>query len=250
MKCSLCNKEKKLIRTSHIIPDFMYKGIYDEKHKLLPGQTKTIKNEKLISSAPYDQQILCQVCDNELIGQYETYASKALYGEKLNVIEQPIIERVKSNDGLESLKVSNISYTKFKLFILTILWRSSISKHSFFKEVNLGKYSEDFRNMIINGDASDDTKYQSGMIIVEERKDILTKVVFEPRQIKKTNGSFYLYFINGVYYYINVSNKKPPEIIDLARIKENNSIIIPVLKGNQIDSFYDSFVGTKLRIIK
>jgi hypothetical protein len=34
MLCKLCLKDKKLVRQSHIIPDFMYKDIFDEKHRL------------------------------------------------------------------------------------------------------------------------------------------------------------------------------------------------------------------------
>ena len=33
--CKLCNKEREL-RNSHIVPEFFYKEIYDEKHRIFP----------------------------------------------------------------------------------------------------------------------------------------------------------------------------------------------------------------------
>jgi len=35
-KCNLCQQDKKLIKGSHIIPDFFYKeaGLYNKKHQL------------------------------------------------------------------------------------------------------------------------------------------------------------------------------------------------------------------------
>lgn len=33
--CKLCLEEKILLKKSHIIPEFMYKDLYDENHKLI-----------------------------------------------------------------------------------------------------------------------------------------------------------------------------------------------------------------------
>jgi hypothetical protein len=34
MKCKLCGNNKKLLKKSHIVPDFMYQNLFDEKHRI------------------------------------------------------------------------------------------------------------------------------------------------------------------------------------------------------------------------
>jgi hypothetical protein len=34
MKCRLCNSEGRVV-SSHIIPEFLYKALYDDKHRFL-----------------------------------------------------------------------------------------------------------------------------------------------------------------------------------------------------------------------
>lgn len=134
-RCNLCLQEKKLIKKSHIIPDFLYKDLYDEKHfinKLNPKELKEGKKASRIPTGEYEGGILCKECDNEVIGQYESYSNLALFGGKLPADESPIAKNFTSKNGINFTEVKNISYTKYKLFLLSILWRSHISNRDFF----------------------------------------------------------------------------------------------------------------------
>jgi hypothetical protein len=78
-QCKLCLQEKQLIKKSHIIPDFMYKDLFDDKHAILlnTSNTKT-RNTKILFNGEYEGNILCESCDGKIIGGiYENYASKA-----------------------------------------------------------------------------------------------------------------------------------------------------------------------------
>lgn len=248
MECKLCKQEKKLIKRSHIIPNFMFDGIYDEKHQLLSAFLDPVKKEKLLNTSHYDKDILCLECDRDIIGKYETYASKALYGGKLKEYEQP--KRIKriAKDGYISIDVTNISYKKFKLFLLSILWRASVSKQSFFKRVRLGPHEEVIRRMIYDGNAGEENQYKTCLILTKDNKKINTQMVAEPRRFKVSSRTFYSFFINKAYYMINISSDTPLEIFDKSTIKLNNSMNIPLLEGNFLIDFYDSFFGSKLRI--
>ncbi len=81
MACKLCLNDEKLVKKSHIIPDFMYKDIFDKKHKLYEvtvTKDKDIIKDKLSQTGGYEEQILCQSCDNEVLGKLEGYASCVL----------------------------------------------------------------------------------------------------------------------------------------------------------------------------
>ena len=168
MKCNLCLKEIPLIKKSHIIPDFMYKGLFDEKHFLAMVNWDEMK---IISKKPdgvYDKKILCAKCDNEIIGSYESYASKILYGKNLSNRLKPRFNLIRDPKGSSKIEAENIDYTKFKLFLLSMLWRGHISNSPFFNEINLGPYAEIARLMILNNDAGKETEFESMIFLYDQ----------------------------------------------------------------------------------
>lgn len=149
MQCKLCLQEKPLIKKSHIIPDFMYKGLFDEKHRISQIDF-TNKKESFPPTGIYEGNILCSNCDNKILGSYETYAAKELFKPTMHGFIEALKNKVIDFDGNEtSVTMSRIEYKKAKLFFLSILWKASISSHRFFKFVNLEPTtSEKIRNML------------------------------------------------------------------------------------------------------
>jgi hypothetical protein len=161
--CRLCLKEKQLIKKSHIIPDFMYRDLYDENHQIFsfnPLELATGKARiKRPSSGDYEGGLLCAACDNNLLGYYENYARKAMYGGLLRQDESPICENFINNEGVRYSVCKNLDYKKYKLFLLSILWRASISSRPLFDAIKLGDHEEKIRLMILNGNPGDISDY-------------------------------------------------------------------------------------------
>jgi len=105
MACKLCNNESKLMN-SHIIPEFIYKPLYDEKHRFHVLSTYK-KVGKLKEQKGIRENMLCSECEQH-ISRYESYARKVLFGGVPIVVQ---------NDG-PGIIVSEIDYKLFKLFIL------------------------------------------------------------------------------------------------------------------------------------
>src|ERR1700722_9313027 len=82
--CKLCLQNKKLLKKSHIIPDFMYKELYDKHHRIYSFNPMEMVNNtgkiKLHQSGVYEGNILCENCDNVIISQYENYGRYVLKG--------------------------------------------------------------------------------------------------------------------------------------------------------------------------
>jgi hypothetical protein len=246
MICKLCGKDKKLLKRSHIIPDFAYRDLYDEKHQILFGKLENLELSYLYHSAPYDKDILCEDCDCNIISGYETYASNALYGGKQKNDEIISIKKLIGQSGLPFLQIENINYKKFKLFILSILWRASVSRHPFFKNISLGEHENIIRDMILQGDPKDYKTYTPSILLADENDQIITRMVVEPRRISVQN-TFYIFFINRLFYIINFSDINTLEIVEITGLKENNTMQIPILSGQILISFYDSVLGKKIR---
>jgi hypothetical protein len=246
--CKLCLKDKLLLNKSHIIPEFMYHGFYDPKHKLtslipsglLNGET----NIKKTSSGEFEGGILCKDCDNKLLGEkYEDYACKILYGKTLSENFAPKYENHKSQDGIKFIICKNIDYNKFKLFLLSILWRASISSRQFFSEIKLGPHEEILRNMIINQNPGDNDDYPIIFLTYITENSVPKDLITQPCKIKTKEGhNTYLFAIGGIlyFYYVNSKYHKLPEIALSSTIRNSNEFNLIQLSS---DKAWDIILG-------
>lgn len=250
-KCKLCLKEKELLSQSHIISNLFYKSMYNKKHELIAVNSLNIKQHKKMKSGFYETNILCESCDNEIIGKLETYGSSFFIGSS-NVKRN---ERPKINNSYTvvekdcNVKVySNIDYTKFKLFLLSILWRASISNLDFFSDVDLGsKYNEIIRKMILNQDPKNKEDYPVVVWQLEIGK--LSESIVQPIKINKGEQyTTYAFYINKFLFYFNIYENKIIKEYDKLTIQTDNVMQVPILSGETAKRFYDKCVGTSLRL--
>ncbi|WP_374950140.1 hypothetical protein [Mucilaginibacter sp.] len=141
--CRLCQQEKDLIRRSHIWPDFMYKGMYDDKGRLYVINSSEPAKHRTVQSGSYEQHIFCSDCDNVRIGQLERYASNNLY-RKPYLEENAAFKQISVPGGIQVIHCEDLNYNQFKLFLLSLLWRASISTEAVFENFKLGEDEEEF----------------------------------------------------------------------------------------------------------
>jgi len=207
--CKLCKQERQLIGRSHIIPDFMYKhaGLYDEKHRMRSFSIEDLVNGKppsLPQSGVHEGGLLCAECDNQRLGRnLEDYTKKAIYGGgKLLASECPICTNYINDKGEFFAICENLSYTKYKLCLLSILWRASISSKTFFKEINLGEHEEVLRDMIYTNNAKSFNDYPVFVVTTASDKAFTHDMIIEPRQLTGSDGMETCCFIIGGFIYI------------------------------------------------
>ena len=121
MICKLCQQDKPLIKKSHIIPDFMYQGLFNEKHFIAPVHLKEMKVGKLKPTGFYDSEILCAECESRIIGKLESYAKLVLFGGKGNPDRFQRITYIETHEGNNLLYFENIDFKKFKMLIILLL---------------------------------------------------------------------------------------------------------------------------------
>ena len=243
--CLLCNNEKPLIKKSHIIPEFMYRELFDDKHKIFKlAPKKYIQGNMKYSrqsSGEYEGGLLCAKCDNEVIGNYENYARIAIYGGKADVDECPYFENFSTKDGLRFTKCYRLNYKKFKLFLLSILWRASISKRKFFKDIKLEHNSEILRQMILNGDAKNKNDFPILLFTYIEEKSLPADLIAQPSMVNFHGENAFIFIISGFIYFFHLSIESiiqpfRPFVLDPAN--EGFIIKLPDGKGVQFLSNY------------
>jgi hypothetical protein len=151
MTCKLCLKNHEL-QESHIISEAFFESVYDSKHRAIPisidsSEIKFVQNG-------IKEKLLCRSCEQKL-GRWETILKRDLVdiGNK----NSRFLKIIHINDEL--LKIEKIRYKEFKLAILSILWRMSITSRPFFESYKLGVYEEKLRIHLLNEHNIDERKY-------------------------------------------------------------------------------------------
>lgn len=225
-RCKLCLNNTELLKKSHIIPDFMYSGLFDKSHSLIKINFDHSSHNKLFSGE-YESNILCANCDNTILGSLENYGRKIIYGGKRDKNDN-IKEYEDFIKGSIVLCIDGVNYHKFKLFLLSVLWRSSVSSRPFFKNVNLGPYEEMIRLMILNNDAGD--KFTTPFFLSHLSKDVDSNIITSPL-VSKKDGRKYLFLIDGLWFMFFVSQNKVPDDIQDFILDYNGLLRVPILSG-------------------
>lgn len=230
--CKLCNEYKELQRKNHIIPEFLYKegGLFHQKnHNLIAldineyfkyGKEKILSYKK--SSGEYEEYKLCNHCDKNIIGAYESYARVFLYGKEIPIKKRPLFTRDK-----DFFTVENIDYRKLKLFYLSILWRSSFSQKKIFSEINLDvKSYEEIREMILNGIPKSDQVFPIIFMTSVFDKSITSDYLFQPIEIKINDEISYVFAMGGMFIFFYFGKTPIPMSLGKSILRENGTISI------------------------
>jgi hypothetical protein len=192
-RCKLCNQKKEIVN-SHILPEFLYENLYDDKHKVISVSSIPGEKEHYIQKG-LREHLLCKECETKF-SQYEGYSSKILHS-------LPIKSMSSQNPYIE---LTNIDYLKFKLFQLSILWRSSIAKGPMFSAINLGqKHENNIHRMLLTEDPG--KYYQYGcLILIIQNPEKLDKLIWSPIKDRIEGHICYRFLISGIFWYFFVTS--------------------------------------------
>ncbi len=236
MICNLCLKDKKLQSKSHIVPQFMYgqiKGNEGYFHKIRKDTFKEYSSGRSIRefwTGEYESDILCANCDKLILGsRYEDYAAKVyqLFDDKLTTFQDITIHDYKNENGVAGKLLQKIDYTRFKLFLLSMLWRASIAKRDLFQQVKLGNiHNEALRMMIYDGDPKELEDYPCFIGDIGLDNPVLKGTMLPPKKIKINGNISYVFMISGLIYRFTVSKCNKDDSALAGVIHPNNDMII------------------------
>jgi len=202
---------------AHVIPEWMYKSLYDEDHKLFSfSNTEHPSKAKRIPKGDYDKDILCSKCDGQM-GVFEHYASTVFNGGPLITYNTSTVK------GRIIHELSGFDYTKFKLFGLSLLWKASISKRETYKHLKLDPSEEQtIKKMIIENDPGPSSSYPL-MIWAMRSEDgkVLRELILSPYS---SSGS-HIFFIAGYLFVFGSIGKNITQ--EEYSLSQNGSIKIP-----------------------
>jgi hypothetical protein len=190
-RCKLCGQVRRLCR-SHIIPEFCFKNIYDERHRL--RTLRAAPNRLYFPKKGYREPLLCPACDGLLNDRYEkSFKTYWFDGHALP-------DRVRGNQ----FTIAGFDYTAFKLFHLSILWRAAVSTGKLYEGVTLDPCNEDkLRRMLVTGDAGPVGHYQVfGQVLVDDQGQIMEFMSNVSVSSLKDGTPIYIIAYLGVEWFI------------------------------------------------
>ena len=155
--CALCQERAKICR-SHIIPEWGYTGVYDDKHRFIAFDILNAIQSR-IKQMGERERLLCENCE-VLLSLWEDYGRRVWDQEVGRWRELP-------SGGLIGV---GLSYLKLRLFLLSVLWRADVAKGDIGENVSLGPHSNVIRAMLLNRDPGPPTLYPCMMMRITEGK--------------------------------------------------------------------------------
>ncbi len=197
MQCHLCQNDRKLC-SSHIVPEFLYRDLYDDNHKLMGVTGKGNKGWKPLQKG-IREDLLCSRCEQHLNDKYE----------------KPFFKQWKIENSLprhmnqESVFSANYDYLTFKLFHLSILFRASISSLPTFQEVSLGKHEKRIREMLVNKDPGQEWEYPIfAFVVLNGSNKVENRFISQPISARYEGHKVYGQIYGGAMWWISVSSHR------------------------------------------
>jgi len=224
----------------------MYKGLYDSTHTLFKVPTNDLNKDQKLQTGEFESNILCQNCES-LLSKYEGYAKDIFYGGGNIKYKDLKFENQKNQQGVSYTYCQGIDYNKFKLFLLSILWKSSVSSKEFFEQIKLGPHEDIIRKMIINGDPGDFDDYPCVLsTYLNHKKKIPPELIGQPARIKDNLGTRYSFLIGGVSYFYFISRATILRWVFEVAVNKRGEMKLIHMNDEQAKKIVNKFIGNEI----
>ncbi len=202
MACTGCGEDKKLIK-AHIIPESFF----------IPLRGETGESPKLLSNIPgsypkkipigvYDKTILCRTCE-DVFAEYDNYAQELLLKN-----EDKHSSMYKDNK-IVGWQVAEVDHSLLKGFFMSVLWRASVSSHSFYKNVNLEEHAARVKELVWNKEPGEADEFSC--FLAKFTSHPFGRLTLDPHPEDWYGVGYYRFYLAGYVLSIKVDFKKTPE---------------------------------------
>lgn len=226
--CALCRTNSDL-QNSHIIPEFFYRLIYDAKPRRFHVVSANPSEREQFVQKGLRESLLCRACEQKL-GRWE-HLTKASFvdGKGLQFAQ-----------GAGRVHLRGLDYKTFKLFLLSLLWRMSVSSLPFFKDVDLGPHEEPLRQALLSDDPLRPDQYACWMIAIEINGKPVIDWMLEPSLTRLDGHHIYWLVITGIMFSFYVGSHPPPPEISSLTLNDKGEMTILFQEAKTIPALADT----------
>ena len=173
------------------------------------------KYNRKIPIGVYDKSILCEKCER-------TFSDWENYGYNLFVRNWEKFNRKNHNGKIGVYELKNFDYVKLKLFILSILWKASVSSHDMFSRVNLGPHAALLRTMILENDPGNNDDFG----VMFQAFDKTNIGLLDPFRSRYCGLNFYILYLSHIIAWIKVDSQPFPDSENPLILQRGSPLII------------------------
>ena len=244
LKCKFCQNEFDKLADAHVIPKSFFKLTKGKgKHSILVGVDERELDRKHKQDRLSDKSILCQDYDGRRFGPYDKHGIEAV----LDLLNTKQIYRDDFGNPCAYL-ANKADYAKFKLFLLSVLWRASVSSIEFYEHINLGNsHAERIKEMLKKQDPGKETDYP--FICFYQTGHHYPSTVLPSFQQRIGDVNFYrLYLPSSLIFLIKVDSRPLPNCFLPTAAKPNSPIpfcLFPYLGSPEMTYIENAKILTK-----
>ena len=215
-ECKLC-RERKDLRNSHIISEFLYRPLYDEKSRALELDGRSGKQRVLQKGLR--ERLLCDGCER-ILQRDEHYFSLLWF--ETSPLPDPV-------EGLW-IERDDLNFERFFRFHLSILWRASVSTLQQFSAVALGPFEEGFR-AFLHGEVAalqNEPRIFGAVLRRPRSHELFQELVLTPVRSRPSGVLTYSFVFGGCAWKYCVSSHGSafPESL---RLRRPGKVVLPVI---------------------
>jgi hypothetical protein len=222
-KCALCHSYGEL-ENSHIIPRSVFRKITRKNS----GKGIHLVNDELTdiaySSDNWTEYLLCYKCE-DLIENYERYALAVLRNQKG-------VNAIRDDNGVI---FQNIEYSRFKLFLTSLIWRASVSTNQAYSKISLPvEVQEKARISILEGNSLNFSILGCEMFRLYDptkkngfSRKVLRKILTYPFTRIKNNRETNIFVFEGFLFEYHVPNLPFQKTGRENVLKKDKALIVP-----------------------
>jgi len=194
--CRYCLQVGKFVK-AHILPEAFFRRLWEGGTGPVMLTNKAGAFPKRAPVGVYDRGILCERCE-PLFGPWDAYGQELLREDPGDWIQRTDGQRILAYER------GDYDYPRLKLFVLSVLWRASVSTHSFYDRVRLGPHEERLRDILKSGAPGDADTYG---VVLAKFVNATTRAILDPHPSRLNGLQYYQILLGSYTAYVKVDRR-------------------------------------------
>lgn len=200
---------------AHIIPESFCKRLVRNG-----APAKVVEPNEYVKQSHigvYDSAILCSECEARF-SLPDDYAQNILL-HKTHEFE-PVVVR----GELVAQVVKTYNYVLLHRFIMSVLWRASVSTQSFFKDVSLGPHEQSIKRLAFGENCTQNYPFWAGRLV----HAITDNMMLAPVRRKFDGVNYWGVYVGDFHFWVKVDSGRriPSSLLDAHAISEKPLVFI------------------------
>ena len=197
--CRLCGSDDRPLRNSHIVPEFLYRPLYNDKgHMLAIRRPNGTRRARGLLQKGVRQHLFCEPCEQHFNEHFE---KPFLRQWTPSPLPDPW-----DVDGVQALTVD---YAPFKLFHLSVLFRAAVSSLAAYADVDIGPHEPVLRQRLLERNPGARLEYPiAGRAVIHHRTRHIVPIITHASVCTIESHRYFSMVYGGVEWWIKLSSHR------------------------------------------